>query len=241
MVNFMSKRPRFSEQSVHPFGFFLALLCGIAIHCGNCSNLFAEPPNTPFDCKSFAAWTMIDGKPVGGGWEIVDGAIHLKKEKGRSGHIVTTAEYGDFTLEFDWKVAPGGNSGIKYRVNSYGSKVLGCEYQIYDDVGAKKVPAQNSSGSIYDLYEPNASKDVNAAGEWNRGKIVAKGNRLEHWLNGIKIVEATIGDAEWKKRIASSKFNDVPSFFEHPKGKIMLTDHGSEVWYRNFSFTPAAQ
>lgn len=200
-------------------------------------DLRAADPTSPFDGKSFAAWTTLDGKPVSGGWEIIDGVIHLKREKGRSGHIVTRAEYGDFTLEFDWKIAVAGNSGLKYRVRSYGNKVLGLEYQIYDDLGAKnKVAQKNSVGSLYDLYEPNSEKQVNPAGEWNHAKIVVQGKRVEHWLNGKQIVAATVGDEEWKKRVEASKFNDAPEFSLNPRGKLMLTDHGSEVWYRNFVF-----
>jgi len=200
-------------------------------------DLQSADPVSPFDGKSFAAWTTLEGKPVSVGWEILDGVIHLKKEVGRSGHIVTRAEYGDFTLAFDWKIAVGGNSGLKYRVRSYGNKVLGLEYQIYDDAGAKnKVAPKNSVGSLYDLYEPHSDKQLNPAGEWNHAKIVVQGKRVEHWLNGKQIVAATIGDEEWKKRVEASKFNDVPEFGLNASGKLMLTDHGSEVWYRNFVF-----
>ncbi|MEQ1827621.1 MAG: DUF1080 domain-containing protein [Pirellula sp.] len=195
----------------------------------------AQERTSPFDGKSWALWTMMDERPVPEGWEMKDGVVHLKKEKARVGHIVTTEEYGDFTLEFEWKIAPGGNSGLKYRVRSYENRTIGCEYQVYDDAGAKKVAPKYSSGSIYDLYEPNEAKKMNPAGEWNHAKIVASGPRLEHWLNGEKIVSATIGDAEWKRRLGESKFNDAKGFGEK-KGKIMLTDHGSEVWYRNFVF-----
>jgi hypothetical protein len=190
----------------------------------------------PFNGHSFDGWTMQDGRPVGGEWNIEDGTIHLKREKGRSGHIVTVKEYGDFTLEFEFKIAKGGNSGIKYRVRSFGNRVLGCEYQIYDDEGAKKVAAKYSTGSLYDVYEPNERKKLRPAGEWNKAKIVVQGNRIEHWLNDELIVVATVGDAEWKKRIAESKFNDAVGFGENTLGKLMLTDHGSEVWYRNFVF-----
>ena len=91
-------------------------------------------------------------------------------------------------------------------------------------------------GSLYDLYEPQSDKQLNPAGEWNHAKIVVQGKRVEHWLNGKQIVAATIGDEEWKKRVEASKFNDVPEFGLNTSGKLMLTDHGSEVWYRNFVF-----
>lgn len=195
-----------------------------------------EAAANPFDGQSLAGWTTLDGKPVTQGWEVVDGVIHLKKEGKRSGHIVTAREFGDFTLSFEWKIAPRGNSGIKYRVRPYGGKILGCEYQVYDDQAARKVQGKNSAGALYDLYEPNMAKHLRPAGEYNTARIVVRGNTIEHWLNGEKIVSATVGDEEWKKRVAVSKFSDKPDFSLQPGGKLMLTDHGSEVWYRNFVF-----
>ena len=195
----------------------------------------------PFDGKSLSAWTTIDGKPVTAGWEVLDGMIHLKKDGKGSGHILTANEFGDFTLAFEWKIAKGGNSGLKYRVRSYGNKVLGCEYQVYDDEGPKKMQPRNSAGSLYDLYEPNSAKQLKRAGEWNQAKIVVRGNRIEHWLNGQQVVTAMVGDAEWKKRVSESKFSEYAEFSQQPRGKLMLTDHGSEVWYRNFVFEPQGE
>ncbi len=191
---------------------------------------------SPFDGQSLAGWTTGDGKPVTAGWEIVDGVIHLTKGGPRGGNIVTAEEFGDFDLSFEWKIAPRGNSGIKYRVRSYDGRLLGCEYQIYDDGTAKKVQDKNSAGALYDLYEPNDQKTLRPSGEYNTARIVVRGDRIEHWLNGKLIVAATVGDAEWERRIKQSKFNDKPDFARNPRGKLMLTDHGSEVWYRNFKF-----
>jgi hypothetical protein len=201
-----------------------------------CDILPAQEP-TKFDVASFQHWMSLDGSPVNEGWKIEDGTIHLTKGKVRGGHILTKSEFQSFSLEFEWKIAPKGNSGIKYMVNSYGGQKLGLEYQIYDDAGAKSVPNRNSTGSIYDLFAPDHDKELRPAGEWNHGKIVVNKNRIEHWLNGKKITAAMIGDDEWNKRVAESKFNDVPKFCETLKGRIMLTDHGSEVWYRNFVFS----
>ncbi len=196
----------------------------------------ADDPVNPFDGKSLSAWTTIDGKPAASGWVIVDGMIHLKKDGKGSGHIVTSREFGDFVLSFDWKIAPGGNSGVKYRVRTYGTRTIGCEYQIYDDTSEKKVAPRNSAGALYDLYEPKGSKKLKPVGEWNLAKIVVRGNHIEHWLNGEQVVEANIGDSEWRKRLSESKFSEYEEFSTQPKGRLMLTDHGSEVWYRNFSF-----
>jgi hypothetical protein len=214
----------------------------VALLLAPCLKAFGEEASaSPFDGKSLAGWTTLDGKPVTQGWEVVDGVIHLKKEGRRAGHIITAQEFGDFQLSFEWKIAERGNSGIKYRVRNYGGKILGCEYQIYDDRAAKtRLQSKNSAGAIYDLYEPNTAKQLKPAGEFNQARIVVKGDRIEHWLNGALIVAAIIGDDEWQRRIAASKFSDVPDFGRNRRGKIMLTDHGSEVWYRNFVFEPAA-
>ena len=95
--------------------------------------------------------------------------------------------------------------------------------------GAKPL---TSAGSCYALYPP--SKDVTKpVGEWNETRIVARGNHVEHWLNGTKLLEFEIGSADWKARVAASKFKVYPGFGEQPKGRIGLQDHGNAVWYRN--------
>lgn len=199
-------------------------------------NRFAHADDTTWIDNSWDGWMTLDGRTVPIAWERNDDTIHLRKTAERTGHIVTRREYGDFKFEFDWKIAPGGNSGIKYRVRRYDDRMLGCEYQIYDG-GTRTVEPRNQTGSIYDLFEPDNSVVARPPGEWNQGIIVLKDNLIEHWLNGSKIVTAKIGDAEWDRRIAESKFNDVPDFAKNTRGRIMLTDHGSEVWYRALKFT----
>jgi hypothetical protein len=199
-------------------------------------NRFAHADDTTWIDNSWDGWMTLDGRTVPIAWERNDDTIHLRKTAERTGHIVTRREYGDFKFEFDWKIAPGGNSGIKYRVRRYDDRMLGCEYQIYDG-GTRTVEPRNQTGSIYDLFEPDNSVVARPPGEWNQGIIVLKDNLIEHWLNGSKIVTAKIGDAEWDRRISESKFNDVPGFAKNIRGRIMLTDHGSEVWYRELKFT----
>ncbi len=198
----------------------------------------AQPVPDLFDGKSLDNWTTADGGPVTKGWEVIDGVIHLNKEQGRAGHILTKHEYGNFELTFDWKIAKAGNSGLKYRVRKYGNKTLGVEYQIYDDAAAKNLKPRGSTGSVYALYEPNEKKQLNPAGEYNSTRIVVCGNRIEHWLNGELIVLAFVGSTEWHERVAASKFSDDEGFGENYSGKIMLTDHGSEVWYRDLKLVP---
>jgi len=194
-----------------------------------------------FDGKSLDGWTTGDGKPVTEGWEVVDGALHLKTGGPRGGNIVTEQEYGDFDLSFDWKIAPGGNNGLKYRVRKFDGKTLGLEYQMIDDGGYRtKLPPKGSTGALYDIYEPSEPKPLIPPGQFNHSRIVVCGDRIEHWLNGKRIVLAYVGSDEWNQRIAESKFADVVGFGRNREGKIMLTDHNSEVWYRNITLTPLA-
>jgi hypothetical protein len=184
---------------------------------------------------TWEGWMTTEGGGVPSNWERNSETIHLRASTIRTGHIVTRREFGDFTLTFDWKIAPGGNSGIKYLVKQYGDRMLGCEYQIYDAAG-REVDPKNRTGAIYDLYAPSEEATPHPPGEWNQGVIRLRENRIEHWLNDRLIVTATIGDREWEHRVLASKFNEVPGFAKTPRGRIMLTDHGSEVWYRNLHF-----
>jgi len=197
----------------------------------------AQPEPPVFDGKSLDNWMTSDGKPVPDGWEVIDGAIHLRKTKKRSGHIVTRRKYGDFRLSFEWRIAQGGNSGLKYRVRKYGGRTLGLEYQILDRKGVGK----GSTGSIYALYAPDESKDwtLNPEPEFNTSQIIVVGNQIEHWLNGQRITRATVGDRAWDERVAQSKFSGAVDFSRNRFGRLMLTDHGAEVWYRNMKMEPA--
>jgi len=187
-----------------------------------------------FDGKTLQGWTTLDGKPVTKGWEVIAGMIHLKPSSNPTGHIVTEREYGDMDLSFEWKIARGGNSGLKYRVREYDGGARGCEYQILDDAHYhKSVSPRTSAGALYGLFEPNQKKHLNPPGEFNSARIVVSNNHVQHWLNGQLIVSATIGSDEWKSRVANSKFSDLKDFALNTRGKLMLTDHGAEVWYRN--------
>ncbi len=197
----------------------------------------AQPLSEIFDGKSLDNWSLENGKPVPSGWEVNDGTIHRKPGKKRIGNIITREQYGDFELSFEWKIAKGGNSGIKYRVRKYGRKMLGYEYQIYDSGKTDQPPSKKDTGSIYALSQPSPDRTLNPDGQFNTSRIVARGNRIDHWLNGQLIASASIGNAEWEKRVAESKFNDVPDFGRNARGRIMLTDHGAEVWYRNLKIS----
>jgi len=186
---------------------------------------------SPFNGRTLAGWTTLDGQPITRGWEVADGVIHLNVEGGQTGSIITTRKYGDFVLSFEWKIASGGNSGLKYRVRSN----IGCEYQIVDDeLHRNRIRSNQLTGALYDVYEPNDTSMSKPAGQFNSTCIFVYGNRIEHWLNGRRIVVARVGSNEWLRRLSTSKFHDKKNFGTSGRGRIMLTDHGSEVWYRNF-------
>lgn len=227
------------NSGMHQPGRFLTLAawCLMAGFAAAIPGRAGEPPPL-FDGQTLEGWTTLEGGPVTRGWEVVDGAIHLVESEERVGHLITAREFGNFVLSFEFRIAPQGNSGLKYRVRDFGGSILGCEYQIYDDDHpTHPVEPKNSTGALYDLYEPMGERLLHPAGEYNTAKIVVLDDVIEHWLNGRRIVRAVVGSPEWRSRIAASKFHDDPGFGENRFGRIMLTDHGSEVWYRNFEFT----
>lgn len=147
----------------------------------------------------------------------------------RPGSINTVAQYKDFELSFEWKISHAGNSGIKYRAHDS----LGLEYQILDDENHRdgKLPSHRAA-SLYDLFAAPDDKPIKPVGEWNSGRIVAKGNHIEHWLNGKKILEVEYGSAAWNAAFAASKYAKHEGFGSWT-GSIHLQDHNDKVWYRN--------
>ena len=197
----------------------------------------AQQPIPLFDGTSLRGWVRMDGKPVEEDWEVVDGTLHLKDRPGGGANLFSERAYTHFELEFEWRIGPKGNNGLKYRVRKYGNQYLGCEYQILDDAAYKLSP-RGTTGSLYELYEPSDAKQLKPVGEFNQSRIVVRGNHIEHWLNGARIVSADVGTRQWYQRVAESKFHNVEGFGENRSGLIMLTDHSSEVWYRKIVLTP---
>lgn len=191
-------------------------------------------PVSLFDGETLKGWTTESGQPITQGWEVQEGTLHRGKDRG--GNIFYEKEVGDFELTFEWKIVKGGNNGLKYRVRKYGGQTLGCEYQLLGETSQSL--SRGSCGSLYELYEPNKQKELKPIGEWNTAKIIAHGPHIEHWMNGQKIVSADLDSEEWRKRLAQSKFSPHLDFARNNQGKIMLTDHGSQVWYRNLVLVP---
>jgi hypothetical protein len=179
-----------------------------------------------FSKDDFSQWTKVNGDPVDVGWVIKKGVVH---RNARGGDIITKEKFKDFELTFEWKISEAGNSGIKYRTR--GS--LGLEYQVLDDRKHRdnKNPTHRAA-SLYELVAAPDSKPLKKVGNWNKGRIVAKGNQIEHWLNGEKVVKVTWGTDDWKQRFQKSKYHKNEGFGSWG-GPILLQDHNDPAWFRN--------
>ncbi len=189
-----------------------------------------------FDGVSTTGWTTPDGKPVPSGWLVENGTLSAKKGS-HGGDIVSVNPYSDFDLRADFNLEPGGNSGLKYFYTAYeNGGNLGMEYQILDDSLAEdNKKANHLTGSFYDVLSPVVSPKKGAApGQWNTLRIVAKGKHVEHWLNGVKILEFTRSSPSFTAAVAGSKFSKtIPAFGSVDSGRILLQEHGSAVSFRN--------
>jgi cytochrome c len=187
-----------------------------------------------FDGKTLDGWRGWRRTEAPSGWRAVDG--ELRFEPGRNGgDLATREQFGDFELRIDWRVSPGGNSGIFYRATEDHSTpwITGPEYQILDDdLHPDGRSPLTSAASVYGLYPPTRDV-VREAGQWNETRIVVRGDRVEHWLNGVKVVEYVLNSEEWRDRVAKSKFAGMKEYGQRKKGHIVLQDHGDVVAYRN--------
>ena len=168
------------------------------------------------------------------GWKIENGALKAIVG-GDQCDIITKEKFGDFVLEVEWRVSPGGNSGIFYRATEDYPAVWHSapEMQVLDDsLHHDGQNTKTSAGSLYGLIAP-INKILVPVGEYNKAKVIAKGNHIEHWLNGAKILEYEFGSEELRSLIADSKFKDFSGFAKAKEGYIALQHHGEEVWFRN--------
>jgi hypothetical protein len=188
---------------------------------------------TLFDGKlldTFRGWRS-DGMPQG--WHVVDGTL---AKEGPVDDLVTRDQFGNFELELEWKIGKAGNSGIFYRGTREYDEIYwsGPEYQLLDDANAPdgRNPL-TSAASAYGLYAPPAGV-VKASGEWNKTRIVIKGDHVEHWLNGRKVVEYDLGSPEWKAKVAASKFSQYPHYGLAKTGLIGIQgDHPGSLALRH--------
>jgi opacity protein-like surface antigen len=224
-----------------------------------------------FDGKTYAGWEDPTKKaPPDNGFTIEDGCLKSLPHQTLNQDLFTTARYGDFEMEFDWKISPGGNSGVKYRIQDRvmlddekpGQKfedrvnttmthrrtdrpakgqeyVVGFEYQVLDN---EKNPdarrgTNHQAGALYDMLSPlkDATKPV---GEFNHSRLVVKGDAIEHWLNGVKVVDGSLNDPSVAKGSAArwgteSKIYEM--LVKHPVKdcQISIQNHGSDAWFKN--------
>ncbi|WP_341350744.1 DUF1080 domain-containing protein [Sabulibacter ruber] len=216
-----------------------------------------ESHNTLTEKEKKEGWKLLfDGKTTKGwrgaykdafpeqGWKIENGELVVLKSGGgesrNGGDIITEQQYDNFELTLEAKLTPGANSGVKYfvteRLPKSPGSAIGLEFQILDDElhpDAKMGKDGNRTiGSLYDLITAR-NKKVMPIGEWNKVRIVSKNKHVEHWLNGVKVVEYERGSQAFRDLVAASKYQKFEAFGEAPQGHILLQDHGDEVRYRN--------
>lgn len=215
--------------------------------------------NTLSPREAAEGWTLLwDGKTTRGwrgaklpafpekGWSIADGILKVHKsggaESANGGDIVTVKKYRDFMLKVDFRITKGANSGIKYFVDSNLNKgegsAIGCEFQILDDENhpdAKLgVKGNRTLASLYDLIPSRRSDDFYFdKNGFNTALVIVRGNKVEHWLNGVKVVEYERNNQMWNALVAYSKYKNWPDFGNLAEGNILLQDHGDEVFFKN--------
>jgi hypothetical protein len=186
-----------------------------------------------FDGTSMSAWRGYKSDAVPAGWRVEDGTI--TKSVGTA-DIVSREQFGDFELELEWKIGTGGNSGLFYRGTEEYDHIYWSapEYQLLDDANAPDGRSRlTSAGADYGLY-PSPAGILKPANEWNTTKIVARGNHVEHWLNGQKLLEYELGSADWQAKVAASKFRVWPNYGKAAKGYIAIQgDHNGVLSLRN--------
>ncbi len=233
-----------------------AVCCFLLFNAGNIS---AQKHNYLTPAEKKQGWKLLfDGKTTDGwrsakadtfpgkGWVVKNGTLVVLgsdgKEAQNGGDIITKKQYSAFDLRFAFKLTPGANSGVKYFVTlneqTQGS-AIGLEYQLLDDElhpdaklgrdGDRKL------ASVYDLIPSNKpQKCIKPIGEWNIGRVVVyPNNHVEHYLNGVKVLEYERGSKEFRDLVAISKFKPYPNFGEAAEGHILLQDHGNLVTFRD--------
>jgi cytochrome c len=191
-----------------------------------------------FDGATANGWHEYgkSGAPIG--WKVVDGALTRTNDGGAD--LVTDEEFESFELSLEWKIGAGGNSGVLFHVADGYDYVwrTGPEMQILDD--ARHRDGRNpltSAGANYALHAPERD-DTFPVGMWNRARILVDGAHVEHWLNGVKQCEYELWSADWRARVAASKFATMPDYGKFARGRIALQDHGDAVAFRDVKLRP---
>ncbi len=193
-----------------------------------------------FDGKNTSKWRGQSNNKFPSGWLLDHGRLSLDNKEADA--LMTREKYSNFDLIFDFNLTPGSNSGVKYFVGELKDKrngnitINGPEYQIIDDYNHPEVKNhihdEGATAAAYLIYAAQ-NKKLNPAGQWNQGRIIAKGNHIEHWLNGIKVVSYERGSKDYMDKIALTKFKDYYGYGEATTGHILITSHADKVYFRN--------
>ena len=226
---------------------FMPIVVVLALSLALQSAVAAGPaPNTLTAAERAAGWQLLfDGQTLDAwrgyrretqpdaGWQIKDGTVRtVAKVKGTD--LITREKFNDFEFTWEWRVAPGGNNGVKYFVTEERPQSPGHEYQMIDDAGYPgKLSPGHLTADFYDVLPAAADKPIRPGGEWNSSRIVVRGAHVEHWLNGKNVLTYELGSAAVKAGIEKSKFKGHPGFGEKIAGHIMLTYHQDECSFRN--------
>src|SRR5437867_227039 len=181
---------------------------------------------------STAGWRGWQMDSMPSGWGVRDGALTRVRP---AADIITREKFKNFELSLEWNVAPGGNSGIFYRASEDETAIYWTapEMQVLDDAAHPDGQSRlTAAGADYGLY-PAPAGIVKPAGQWNQARIIVNGNHVEHWLNGVRIVEYELGSPDWEARVKASKFADHPRYGRNTEGYIGLQEHEFRVAYRN--------
>jgi len=164
------------------------------------------------------------------GWVIEGEVLHLLPG-GKGGELVSVAAFDNFELEWEWKLAPKANNGLKYLVTESRPSAPGHEYQMVDDSTMGNPKYQTAT--FYDVLSVQTPTKVKPIGEWNQSRLIIQSNHVEHWLNGEKVLAYELGSDALQIAIAQSKFKNERGFGDKIKGHLLLTNHKDEAWYRN--------
>ena len=216
-----------------------------------------------FDGSSLEGWRAYNGDQMPPGWKIVDGILTfttaqiLEQDydyKGSRDIIYGAEEFDNFELYVEWKIPPGGNSGIFYHVKEgyQGPSLVSPEYQLIDDENYAKIHDLTSyntqfgvlnpsdlqdwqkTAADYAMYVPDTTQKVlYPPGQWNSSRIVFTPDNVEHWLNGKKVLSFVPWSEDWYKKRNSGKWNNAPDYGKYKTGYIGFQDHGSNLSFRN--------
>ena len=192
-----------------------------------------------FDGHSLNGWRGYK-KPDASGtrWKVDNGFLTLPPAEGNDTHgardIISTATFDQFDLTWEWKIEPGGNSGVKYFVLEDRNDAIGHEYQLIDDEKHPdaKVGPKRQTAAFYDVLAAS-NRPLKSAGELNTSRVVVNGKTVEHFLNGRKVLQYELDTPALRAAIAESKFKGIERFGKPQNGHILLQDHGNQVWFRN--------